>query len=95
MALPAILSVLLGLVLAQRFKVFVLLPVILLVLTFSIAGALAHVETAVISVVTAMVAIVSLQIGYLLGIVVRHARASLRAHRPGSSLPRLPHWRAH
>jgi len=96
MVLPAILSVLLGLVLAQRFNAFVLLPVILLLLTFSIAGALADVETAIISVVTAMVAIVSLQIGYVLGIAVRHARASLLARRPGTgSLRRLPHSRAH
>lgn len=95
MVLSAILGVLLGLVLAQRFNVFGLLPVILLVLTFSVAGALAHAETAMISVVTALVAIVSLQIGYVLGIAVRHAKASLRAHRPGTALRRLPHSRAH
>jgi hypothetical protein len=96
MVMFAIVSVLLGLVLAQRFKVFVLLPVILLVLTFALARAFAHVEAAVISAVTVVIAIVSLQIGYLLGAAVRYAVLLARTHRlSAASLRRLPQSRAH
>jgi hypothetical protein len=95
MSMPAILSVLLGLVLAQRFNVFVLLSVALLVLTFALAGALAHLGTAVSSAVDAVITIVGLQIGYVLGIAVRHARVLMRAHRLSTaSLRRLPQSRA-
>ena len=97
MVMPAIVGVLLGLVLAQRFRVFVLLPVILLALTFALARAVAHVEAAVISAVAAVIAIVGLQIGYLLGAAVRYAVLLGRTHRLGvSSLQRLmPRSRAH
>lgn len=87
MVMPAIVSVLLGLVLAQRFKVFVLLPVMLLVLTFALARAVAHVEAAVIPAVTAVIAIVGLQIGYLLGAAVRYAVLLGRTHRLGAAFP--------
>ena len=93
MVMPAIVSVLLGLVLAQRFKVFVLLPVMLLVPTFALARAFAHVEAAVIPAVTAVIAIVGLQIGYLLGAAVRYAVLLGRTHR-AASLRRLPRSRA-
>ena len=96
MASPAILSVLLGMVLAQRFKVFILLPIILLVLTFAFAQAIAHVGAATTSAIIAVIVIVSLQLGYVLGIAVRHARIFVLTHRlRTASLGRLPQARAH
>jgi hypothetical protein len=97
MLAPAILSLLLGLSLAQRFNVFVLIPVILLIVIFALAGALAHRDAALISALTATVAIVSLQIGYLLGIGISYRTLRGRARRlVAASLRSLPPlWRAH
>jgi hypothetical protein len=97
MLAPAILGLLLGLVLAQRFKVFVLIPMILLIVMFALAAALAHLDTALISVLTAIIAVVTLQIGYLLGIGISYGMLWRQARRlVAASLRRLPpQWRAH
>ncbi len=92
MVTPAIIGLLVGMLLAQRFKVLVLVPVILLTLVFAIGAGIARADGVWAVGSTAAVTIVGLQIGYLLGIGIRHlivlARAScLRTASLGSSLP--------
>ena len=83
MVTPAIIGLLVGIFLAQRFKVLVLAPV---------GAGIARANAVWALGLTAAVTIVGLQIGYLLGIGIRHlivvARASrLRAASLGGSLP--------
>jgi hypothetical protein len=93
MVTPAIIGLLVGTFLAQRFKVLVLAPVILLFAVILAFGAgIARADAGWTVGLTAAVTIVGLQIGYLLGIGIRHlivaARASrLRAASLGGSLP--------
>jgi hypothetical protein len=98
MLMFAILSLLLGLVLGQRFKVLILIPVIIITLVFAVVAGLARADKAWTVGLTAAVAIAGLQIGYLLGVGVRYAVLLVRAHRrraagPTRSSP--PQWRAH
>lgn len=92
MVTPALIGLLVGMLLAQRFKVLVLAPVILLTLIFAIGAGIARADAVWVAGSTAAVTIVGLQIGYLLGIGIRHlivlARATrLRTASLGSSLP--------
>ena len=71
----ATISLLVGMVLGQRFKVMVLLPTIAIALVLAIGAGLARVDTVCWIVVMAAATATSLQIGYLVGIGIRH-RAS-------------------
>jgi hypothetical protein len=98
MVAPIILSILVGAAIAQRFKVLALVPAIVVTLLFALVGTLASAHASWTIPLTAVTVIIGLQIGYLLGLVVRHLVLSTRAGRPGpasptSSLP--PQWRAH
>jgi hypothetical protein len=89
---PAVIGLLVGTLLAQRSKVLVLAPVILLTLILAFGAAIARADAVWTVGLTAAVTIVGLQIGYLLGIGIRHliivTRASrLRAASLGGSLP--------
>jgi len=97
MLTPAIISFLVGLALAQRFKVLVLIPVILLTLIFAVVAGLSGAAAGWASALTAVIVITDLQIGYLIGIAVRQVMLSARAHRLRGSLarPLPPPWRAH
>ena len=98
MLTSAVVSLLVGLALAQRFKVLILIPVILLTLMFALVAGLSGANARGVSALTAVVAIVSVQIGYLFGIALRQALLVARAHRRrAASLGRLlpPQWRAH
>jgi hypothetical protein len=97
MLMPAIISCLVGLALAQRCTVLVLIPVILLTLVFAIAAGLSGAAAGWASALTAVVAISGVQIGYLLGIALRQLALSTRAHRLRGSLtrPLSAPWRAH
>ena len=81
MLTPALVSLLIGLMLAQRFKVLSLIPVILLTLLFALTAALSGANATWTSALTAAVAIAGLQVGYLLGIGLRHLTLIARAHR--------------
>jgi len=88
----AIISLLVGMLLAQRSKVLVLAPVILLTLLLAIGAGIARADTAWAVWLTAAVTIVGLQIGYLLAIGIGHLIAVTRASRLreaslGGSLP--------
>ena len=96
MLAPVVLSLLIGMVLAQRFKVLILFPAFALAFILAVATVIGRSDAAWTAGVIATVLISGLQIGYLFGIGVRHvnlvARASrLRATMPGNSLtPRRP-----
>jgi hypothetical protein len=97
MLAPAILSLLVGVALAQRFKVLVLVPAIMITLLFALVSGLARGDVNwTAAALIAVIIIVGLQIGYLLGIGVRHLLLLGRAHRLRAASPTrsLPQWRA-
>jgi hypothetical protein len=96
MFMSAILSVLVGMVLGQRFKVFVLAPTFMLVLVLA-AGLFvmgAGAPSTIVSI--AMAAIISLQFGYLVGIAIHelllmpHVSRRRLDHLESLSPPRAP-----
>jgi hypothetical protein len=98
MLAPAILSLLVGAALAQRFKVLVLLPAIMIALLFAFISRLVRADTGwTATTLIAITIVVGLQIGYLLGIGVRHLLLLARAHRLRATSPTrsLPQWRVH
>jgi hypothetical protein len=87
-----VLSLLVGMVLGQRFKVLVLVPAIGLALLVTIVAGIARADALWPIVLMSAAVIASLQLGYLAGTGIRHlivaARASrLRAGTLGTSLP--------
>ena len=92
---PALVSLLIGLVLAQRFKVLSLIPVILLTLLFALIAELSGANAAWSSALTAAAAIAGLQLGYFLGIGLRQLMLIARANRLRLVSRLLPsQWRA-
>jgi len=81
MLASALVSILIGAVLARRFKVLILAPAFMLTLVFAVAIGLARGNTPWSIVSTALVVIVGLQIGYLFGIAIRHLTVLARANR--------------
>jgi hypothetical protein len=86
-----ILCLLLGMVLGQRFKVLVLFPTALAVIALTIVAEIVRTHAFWMPLLTAVVAATSLQIGYMLGLGIRHVSAGVRASRPpASSLAGVP-----
>jgi len=83
-----LLSVLVGAVLGLRFKVFVLVPVICGALAIAVVEGIARGDGP-LRLVFAMITITaSLQLGYILGIVIRFVISAARAdNHDGVSLP--------
>jgi hypothetical protein len=81
MLLFAILSLLVGMVFGQRFKIMILAPAISLTLLLAIGASIARAEVPWMVGLTTAVAIACLQIGYLLGIAIRHLIVAARASR--------------
>ena len=80
-------SLLVGMVLGQRFKVLVLMPTVAIALILVIGVGVARADTAWWIVLMVVAAATSLQIGYLMGIGVRHALVAARASRsPAASV---------
>jgi predicted Na+-dependent transporter len=77
----AIFSLLAGLALGQRFKVFVLVPAIALVLLVAISTSIAFAQGLWSATEVAVVSVVNLQIGYLAGTAIRWSLAAARASR--------------
>jgi hypothetical protein len=90
MLTPALVSLLLGLVLAQRFKVLSLLPVIMLTGLFAFPAVLSDVRPVWTTALTFAIAIAALQLGYLLGLAVRHLMLVTRALRLRAASRLLP-----
>jgi hypothetical protein len=85
MLFSALISLSIGIVLARRFKVLILAPAFMLTLVLAIGSWLARTDAAWSIGSTALVVIVGLQIGYLLGSGMRHGMVLVRANRPGST----------
>lgn len=78
MVILSIISMLAGMVLGQRFKVLVLVPALGATLVVGVAVGAAQARGLWPTVLMAVAAIGSLQIGYLAGIGTRHLLAALR-----------------
>ena len=85
MLFSALISLSIGIVLARRFKVLILAPAFMLTLVLAISTGLARTDAAWSIGATALVIIVGLQIGYLLGSGMRRVMVLARANRPGST----------
>ena len=81
MLTPTIISLLVGMVLAQRFRVLALFPVILLTLFLASGAAILRPEAGWTVGLTATMIIVGLQVGYLFGIGIRHVMVLARVSR--------------
>jgi hypothetical protein len=73
-----------GVALGQRFKVMVLMPAIAIVLVLAVGSGVTHTQTAWSIVLTAVLAAVCLQIGYLTGIFVHHVHVAALSRRSSS-----------
>jgi hypothetical protein len=98
MLFSALVSLMIGVVLARRFKVLILAPAFMLTLVLAIGTGLARTDVAWSIGSTALVVIIGLQVGYLFGSGMRHVMVLVRAGRPRSdtfahTLP--PHRPAH
>lgn len=94
-----VLALTLGLLLAQHFRAFILLPTILLVAIVPLAGGFTGTDGLAMRGAVAVMAVVSLQFGYLLGLgafslwsiihgnraVDHFSNSSRRTHRPAHS----------
>jgi hypothetical protein len=72
MSIYLAISLLLGMFLGRRFKVLILVPAILLILIATSAVSLARGDLSWTTILTGAVNLASLQIGYLIGLAVRH-----------------------
>jgi hypothetical protein len=77
----AMISLLAGMVLGQRFKVLILVPALALALVLAIGSGIARADTIWSIILMGATAGTSLQIGYLAGVGIRHALVAARASR--------------
>jgi hypothetical protein len=87
MMMLSVVSLLVGAVLAQRFKVLVLMPATAVVLVLAVGTGATQARTDWSLVLMATAAVTCLQIGYLVGIGVHHVLAAALSRR---SSPRTP-----
>jgi len=78
----AIITLLAGMVLGQRFKVLILLPGITVVVIAAVAIGIARAEHFGSIALMAVVAATALQVGYLIGMAIRAFLVFARASRP-------------
>ena len=83
----ATMSWLTGAVLAQRFKVRIMIPATAMVLVTAAAIGVAQARTAWDSVLLAAAACASMQVGYMIGLVVRQLLETSFAQRPDAFRP--------
>jgi hypothetical protein len=81
MLLLGIFTLLIGMVLGQRFRVLTLVPAGFLMLLFAIAAGAALGESSWQIGLNAVIAIVCIQLGYLFGLGIRHLLLISRARR--------------
>ena len=81
MLATAMISLLIGALLGARYKVYALIPIILLISLFAVSGALLTTPDLLTAAATFLVAICGIQIGYPMGILVRYMRVLERARR--------------
>jgi len=83
-------SFLVGAVLAQRFKIMVLIPAVATVLTLAVGIGVTNALTAWSSVLTAAATATSMQIGYLIGISIHDVLAAASSSSAPSTSARHP-----
>jgi hypothetical protein len=81
MTILVLLCLLGGMVIAQRFKVLVLVPTIFVALVFAVGTGISRDESFLTVLATAAIVIACVQIGYLLGAAVYHLFLLARANR--------------
>jgi hypothetical protein len=81
-------SLLVGALLGQRFKVMVLMPATAIVLVIAVGTGVTHAYTAWSIILMAVAAATSMQIGYLIGIGVHHVLAAALSSRSPSLVSR-------
>jgi hypothetical protein len=81
MVMVLLVCLLFGAVLGQRFRVFIILPAMLPAVAFAMIVAASHGITVGRLVAAALIAVTSVQIGYLAGLGIRHFMAAERASR--------------
>ena len=74
-------SLLVGAVLGQRFKVLVLIPATAIVLVLAVATGVTQAQTVWSIILMAAAAATSMQIGYLIGIGIRHVLGAVWSSR--------------
>jgi hypothetical protein len=84
MLFSVLISLMIGIALGRRYTVLILAPAFMLTLVLAIGTGLARTDAAWPIVSTALVIIVGLQIGYLVGSGMLRAQVLIRASRPGS-----------
>lgn len=77
----SMISFLVGAALGQRFKVMVLMPAMAIVLVLAAGTGVTHAQTAWSIVLTTAIAATCLQIGYLIGIFIRHVVVAALSRR--------------
>jgi hypothetical protein len=77
----AMISLLVGMVLGQRFKVLVLLPAIALALVLTVGGGIVRSDSTWWIVLMAATAAATLQVGYVIGVGIRHVLVAAPASR--------------
>jgi len=90
MMMGLLVSLLVGAVLGQHFKVLILLPAMLPTVAFATIVVSIHGATVWQILATVLVAATGLQIGYVAGIGIRHFAIVERASRLGPHRPALP-----
>jgi hypothetical protein len=86
----SIISFLVGAALAQRFKVMILMPAIVIFLGISFASGVANAQTAWWIALMAAAAAICLQIGYFVGMGVRQVLAAALSRRSPLTSPTTP-----
>ena len=77
-------SFLAGMLLGQHFKVRVLIPVIVIIFLLAVGTGVTYAHSAWSTILTALIASKSAQIGYFTGIVIHHFRSAHLSSRPSS-----------
>jgi hypothetical protein len=83
----AIISVLAGIALGLRYKVFILVPAVGLIIMFAVAGGVAHGDRLWSILLAMMILGTAVQFGYLAGIMIRAAVGSIWASILGGRNP--------
>jgi disulfide bond formation protein DsbB len=83
----AMVSLLLGAALGQRFSVLALVPAVAFVLALALGTGIAHAHTAWWTLLMAVTAAFSVQVGYLFGIGARHVLVGALASRSPVEAP--------
>ena len=84
MIILSMVSLLIGAVLGQGFKVMVLMPATVIVLVLAIGTGATHAHTVWMIVLMTAATATSMQIGYLIGIGIRHLVAAALSSRSSS-----------